>query len=621
MNMPNRILRDIPSADWGATMNFAAELIGLAERSAFSGELQKILKMRQLSALFQPIVDLNKGEIFGHEGLIRGPSTSHLHMPLALFEEAALNRLSFEVEHLCRQIVLESFAEKLSRGKLFLNVSPALLMQPNSIQGATLSYIHELGLNPNNVIIELTENTATFDYEILRHATEHYRSMGFEIAIDDLGEGFSSLRLWSELKPDYVKIDKHFISGIHKDQVKLEFVRSIQQIAQSAGTKIVAEGIETQAELALVKELKIDYGQGYLLGRPELEMSTDIANDLKLILNENAIRVYQSSSMLPQHRYNVTKLIKYVPPVDIKTTNEEVYHLFQSSPTLYAVPVVEHDKPVGLISRYSMIDGLARPYRHELYGKKNCETFMDKNPLMVDKDMSLQDLSGLISDMEPHYLSYGFIITDEGKYLGMGSVHDLLREITQLQIKAARHANPLTMLPGNVPISEHMDKLISAKIPFHACYCDLDSFKPFNDVYGFRRGDELIQYVGKLLNDEISNEFDFVGHVGGDDFILILQSPDWEQRCMRILDSIQNAMPGFYDLEDRKRGGIASDDRAGNRVFFPFVSISIGAVKADPNQYGSHHEVSSAIANAKKQAKKISGNSLFIERRSVQSDK
>lgn len=237
---------------------------------------------------------------------------------------------------------------------------------------------------------------------------------------------------------------------------------------------------------------------------------------------------------------------------------------------------------------------------------------------MVDKDMSLQELSSLISDMEPHYLSYGFIITDEGKYLGMGSVHDLLREITQMQIKAARYANPLTMLPGNVPISEHMDKLLEAKAPFHACYCDLDSFKPFNDVYGFRRGDELIQYVGSLLNDEISNEFDFIGHVGGDDFILILQSQDWESRCNKILSAIENAMPGFYDAEHRQLGGIETDDRTGNRMFYPFVSLSIGAVFVEPEHFSSHHEVSSAIATAKKQAKKISGNSLFVERRSIE---
>lgn len=613
MNMANPLAKSKHNVDWGAS--FSAELISLNEHTAFSGELQRILKHRQLSALFQPIVDLAQARVFGHEGLIRGPSSSHLHMPLALFEEAARNRLSFEVEHLSRQIVLESFANKTNGSKLFLNVSPALLVQPNSIHSATLAYIHELGINPRNVIIELTENSATFDYDILRRATEHYRSMGFEIAIDDLGEGFSSLRLWSELKPDYVKIDKHFISGIHQDQVKYEFVRSIQQIANNSGTKIVAEGIETQAELAVIKDLKIAYGQGYLLGKPATEMASSIPVELNLLLNENAIRVYQATSMFTQNHSSVTKLIKYVPSVTMNTTNDEVYRKFQTTHNLHAIPVVDKEKPVGLINRYSMIDGLARPYRHELYGKRSCDTFMDRQPLIVDKSMSLEDLSGLITNMEPHQLSYGFIITDEGRYLGMGSVHDLLREITQMQIKAARYANPLTLLPGNVPISEHMDRLLQERIPFHACYCDLDTFKPFNDAYGFRRGDELIQYVGKLLNDEVSSQFDFVGHIGGDDFILIFQSSDWESRCNQILHAIEAAAPSFYDAADKARGGLESEDRAGNKMFYPFVSLSIGAVRVDPSSFNSHHEVSTACASAKKQAKKIIGNSLFIERR------
>ena len=103
------------------------------------------------------------------------------------------------------------------------------------------------------MIIEITENQPTFDFEGMRDALLHYRGMGFKIAIDDLGEGFSSLRLWSELRPEFIKIDMHFVQGVDTDPIKLQFLKSIQHIADSCGTHVIAEGVETEAELRVVK--------------------------------------------------------------------------------------------------------------------------------------------------------------------------------------------------------------------------------------------------------------------------------------------------------------------------------------------------------------------------------
>ena len=172
---------------------------------------------------------------------------------MMLFQAARECGLAMEIEYLSRSIVLSSFANLGIHGKLFLNVSPDVLLLEGWRSGETLRCIAESGLQPNQVVIELTENSPTLEYKMLREATEHYRGMGFEIALDDLGEGFSSLRLWSELRPDFVKIDKHFIQNINLDPVKLQFVQSIQEIGKNAGCRIIAEGIETHAELLTVK--------------------------------------------------------------------------------------------------------------------------------------------------------------------------------------------------------------------------------------------------------------------------------------------------------------------------------------------------------------------------------
>jgi GGDEF domain-containing protein len=190
-----------------------------------------------------------------------------------------------------------------------------------------------------------------------------------------------------------------------------------------------------------------------------------------------------------------------------------------------------------------MIDHFARPYQRELYGKKSCSLFMDANPLIADHETSLQELSYTMVQSDAHHLFNGFIITEHGRYLGMGTGHDLMREITQMQINAARYANPLTQLPGNVPINEHIDRLLHSGSRFWVCYCDLDHFKPFNDVYGYRKGDDVIQLTGEMLSGHCDPNRDFIGHIGGDDFMILFQSEDWEARCQAMLDALPPSWP------------------------------------------------------------------------------
>lgn len=586
--------------------------------AATGAHLLDIIARRQLTALFQPIIRMQTGEIIGYEGLIRGPSDSPLHAPMKLFHAARQNNLTLEVEYLCRRVVLERFAELDLPGKLFLNVSPeCLLPQRAGSQGETLDYIRQIGIHPDRVIIELTENQPTYDYELMREAVLHYRERGFQIAIDDLGEGFSSLRLWSELRPEYVKIDMHFIQGINHDPVKLQFVRSIQEIAEKSDTLVIAEGIEKQAELLVLRDLGIAFAQGYHLGRPHPQPALALPAEVAQALSRNGVAVYPQRAA-EKTTVSILRLLHQVAAVPPAMTNNEVYEIFLADPKLLIIPVVDDGLPLGLISRFEMIDHFARPYQRELYGKKSCRQFMDSKPLIADRDTSLQDLSYRMVESAAHHLFNGFIITEGGRYLGMGTGHDLMREITQMQIHAARYANPLTQLPGNVPINEHIDRLLQSGTRFWVCYCDLDHFKPFNDVYGYRRGDDVIQLTGRILSRHSDPDRDFVGHIGGDDFMILFQSEDWEMRCRAILAEFGDSVLQFYSLDDRERGGYISEDRQGKKVFYSLMSLSLGAIRVEPHQYYSHHQIATSAAEAKKQAKKVHGNSLFLDRRQPQ---
>jgi diguanylate cyclase (GGDEF)-like protein len=147
-------------------------------------------------------------------------------------------------------------------------------------------------------------------------------------------------------------------------------------------------------------------------------------------------------------------------------------------------------------------------------------------------------------------------------------------------------------------------------------YCDLDNFKPFNDTYGYARGDDVIRSVGQMLQEEAGPD-DLVGHVGGDDFILVMRSPDWQARCLRMMDRFEASVAAFYDPQHRELGGIRATNRLGEHLFQPFLSISIGVAMAHPGQHSSHMEIATVAAEVKHQAKQRKGHCLFVDRRNV----
>lgn len=600
-----------------ARAQFLANLLALGPKEYAVTPLRDILEQRRLSALFQPIIDLKSGEFLGFEGLIRGPADSPLHSPINLFGAAEQQGLELELEMLSRQTVLETFASLELPGNLFLNVSPTAMTHPSFKNGQTLAFLNKLGIAPERVIIEITENQPTFDFEAMRDALLHYRGMGFKIAIDDLGEGFSSLRLWSELRPEYIKIDMHFVQGVDRDPIKLQFLKSIQQIAESCGTKVIAEGVETEAELKVVKDIGIALGQGYFIARPSPTPPLLASSETNRIINASNIAIFPKAEYNRRSQTTAHKLLSYVEPAHPDTLNDIICDRFNANPALHVIPVVRNGAPLGLINRYHFIDRFAKPFQRELHGKKPCSELILGEPLLVEKNMPIEELSHFLAEADSRHFADGFIITEHERYIGVASGQDLLRELTQMQLEAARYANPLTLLPGNVPINEHIERLLHASTPFVACYCDLDHFKPFNDTYSYRKGDEMIQLTGRILNWACDPKLDFIGHIGGDDFILLLQSRDWKARCEQALRSFEQAASLMFREEHLVEGGYTSEGRDSTVKFHPLTSLSIGAIQVTPGLFVSHHEVSAAMSEAKKMAKKIQGNSLFVEQRNA----
>ncbi|MCK9395532.1 MAG: EAL and GGDEF domain-containing protein [Methylobacter sp.] len=573
--------------------------------SILHNELTKILNGKQLTPHFQPIVSLSQKKIMGYEALIRGPSDSPLHSPFNLFDTAERFDLSTKLEYICRELTIKRYAGLNIKEKLFINVSPSVLLQPDFKKGETLKLLDQFGVDPRFVVIELTEHQPTDDFQLMREAVTHYRKMGFEIAIDDLGAGYSGLRLWSELQPEYVKIDMHFIQGINNDPVKLNFVRSIQNIASSLNCNVIAEGIETEEEYKVVEQLGITHAQGYYFARPTAIPLEKVDESLFIVSTQH-------------NQFNATKaahLAQFIMPVSAETAISEVMSLFHSDSDLTILPLVDDNVASGIIFRDHFLFKLfSSRYGIELYGKKPIKTFIEKTPLSFDQNTPIELVSKQLTSTMRN--DQAFIISDSGKYTGIGTILKLLEEITRQQIHNAKHANPLTLLPGSVPINEQIDQLLAAKIPFSFGYFDLDHFKPFNDVYGYSAGDNIIKAVADTLTQYIPAESGRVGHIGGDDFIVIFTGHDWLKRCENILESFQNTVPAYYTDEDIKTGGIHTENRAGEKCFFPLISLSVGLVDSvSTRQCQSHVDIADMASEAKKQAKKIEGNSYFINHR------
>jgi EAL domain-containing protein (putative c-di-GMP-specific phosphodiesterase class I) len=237
-------------------------------------KLRDIIENNNISTVFQPIFDVKDKTIFGYEALTRGPVNSEFHSPETLFSYATQYGLLSELEILCRDNAIRQFSSLKLRGMLFLNISPLVLLDKNHPRGETIKSVEKAGINCKHIVIELSEKYPFLNNEALSLALAQYRKYGFNVAIDDLGAGYSSLKLWSELRPDIVKIDRYFVEGCDQDSFKRKFLIAIFDIAISAHAKVIVEGIETESEYNLLKELGMDYAQGFYLAKPQHFPST-----------------------------------------------------------------------------------------------------------------------------------------------------------------------------------------------------------------------------------------------------------------------------------------------------------------------------------------------------------
>ncbi len=579
--------------------------------------LAQLLDQQAFDIHFQPLVDLDRVGIIGYEALCRGPADSPLHSPLVLFEVAARCGRLVELERLIVRLALQRFRGLHLPGQVFLNLTADTLMAANGCLDSIARDFATQGLPASRIVIELTETRPILDPAALGQTLQGLRKLGFVVALDDLGEGFASLKRWMDIRPDFVKIDRHFIDGIAQEPLKQQFVRSILEMAASSGCTVIAEGLEQQGDLAVLRRLGVPVCQGYLLARPSASPRASLRSEVDALLRPDAQRRLPALQLPPDAIRCAAQLARRGHTVTAQVSCQSVVEMFTRDEQLYAMPVLDDaHRPIGILRSLHVLKRSNERFFMDLHGRHSCTELMDAQPLIFDVATELRAMSEAIASLDDRLMVDGFIVTKHGEYHGSGRSSDLLKAVSDQQVHCARYANPLTLLPGNVPIDHQLDSLLAEGRPFVVAAWDLDHFKPFNDVYGYQAGDALIKFSAQTLSDAADPVLDFVGHIGGDDFLMVLGTPDWPARLQQVCHRFDSGVAAFFSAEHLRAGGYTTLNRQNQPGFHPLPRFSAGVICVEPGAFDSARALSAALAEPKRVVKGQGGLSrLFVDRR------
>ncbi len=263
------------------------QLLNLNENEQKTFKIKEIVDEKSLVAYFQPIVSVGRKMICGFEGLVRGINTltNELISPIDLFKAAQDEGLVIELDRACRDIVIKSFANLYSENSnmlLFLNIDASII---DFVGGSNylIDQVYRYGMRPENIVIEIKE-TIVQDPTALKKFINRYRKLGFLIALDDVGSGFSNLDRIPLAKPDIIKIDLSLVRNIHNNYYKQEVFKSLVSLANRIGALIIAEGVEIEQEAVETLKIGGHMIQGYYFSKPQEVCSIqDIINKLDIL--------------------------------------------------------------------------------------------------------------------------------------------------------------------------------------------------------------------------------------------------------------------------------------------------------------------------------------------------
>lgn len=583
-----------------------------------TSEFKELLATKSLNVVYQPITALDSGEILGWEALTRGPVNSYFHRPDVIFSFAEEAGLLYPTERLCRELAIRNLGQLGTDQKLFLNVHPHIIADRNFVKGETLARINEYGLNPQNIVFEITESHSIKDYKSFRSTLEHYRNQGYRVAVDDVGAGFSGLQSIAEIRPDYMKIDLSLVRNIDSNQIRRSVMEALLTLAEKISSFVIAEGVETQSELNTLLALGVHFVQGYYLARPAYPKPL-VPKALVSYISRHGGRDINRGWRQP---LTIEDIAMSAVVVDERTSVQEVKEKLDAAKLpISGVVVTREERPVGLVMRYNLYRVLSSQYGVSLYFQRPIGMIMDGAPLLVESSTPLEQAAEKAMNRESEKIYDDLIVIDDGALVGVVSVQRMLDSITRIQVELAKGANPLSGLPGNVAIEEELARRTCTDRQSMVIYADLDHFKAYNDTYGFESGDRMIVLLARIISHatkKYGSMEDFIGHIGGDDYIIISRSECAETICKSVVKLFDRLVRRCFSAKDGENGKFFGHNREGQSGWLPLVSVSLAVLHCRDKQ--SYLTLAERAAQLKKYAKALPGSVWVYDRRKTEDD-
>jgi diguanylate cyclase (GGDEF)-like protein len=273
-------------------------------------------------------------------------------------------------------------------------------------------------------------------------------------------------------------------------------------------------------------------------------------------------------------------------------------------------------------------------------GREAIEVARQEVPDLILMDVNMEEMNGLEAcehlkgDFSTSFIPVIMLtsqdqVNDKITGLGKGADDYVIKTVDPLELRARiemvirrtqeqSNANPLTKLPGNVVIERVVQQKLESGSEFSVCYCDLDNFKAYNDKYGYEAGDRVIVHTAELLMEAIREKgdpSDFVGHIGGDDFVAVTTPSNEDAICNTMMQNFDQSIAKFYDQKDKDRKYIEVENRTGALERFPIMSITIAVVNNVTDPAASSHAIAERAAELKKYLKRFQGSNYLSERR------
>jgi len=569
----------------------------------------------EIKARYQPIVNLSSGETIGWEAFTRIKNDNCFRFFFDISADTEMIPFSPLVDVDCFENAVQSLGQIYSQHKIFLNIQPHSFRQEIFSPLKISRFLDENGIKPYQVVFEISSRNRFQENSFFRDQLDPLRDQGVQFALDNVGSGQSDFRWISDLKPDYIKIDRQFYQNLQKEKVVNLLLESLVAFSKQMNICVIAERLENLPEIEYLVDLGIQYGQGYYFARPDFPKKAVVSNALPRRSKPVSPR---KKCQLMKYQLPIGKYAKPVPIINQKTTIEELRKSFDLKSVSGSVIVVDEGKPVGIVTDQYLyrVPGL----KIGISGSNQIDLaeIMEKNLVVFESEIQTANIieQVLKPKQNKDAARPNIIVTSDGKPVGIVPVEELQDVFVRYQIDEARDANPLTGLPGNMAIRQTVDECYRIGHPISLIYVDLDYFKAYNDQFGFEKGDQMLLQLSQILSWAIKRKGghgDFLGHIGGDDFVILTKPEQAVGICQLVIRSFSRIRKSRYDNKEIKQGYVTGLDREKIEKKIPLVSVSLAIV--DCNHRSKIADLPERAATMKRYAKSINGNVYVFDRR------